>query len=71
MTELLDIIRSRGWRVAAHNDYRQDGKDYTFWLFTKGTVAFKGEGSTDSEALEQVLKQIEVHVKQMLKQIDM
>lgn len=52
MEELLLIIRSKGWRVAVHNDYSQEGKDYTFWLFAKGNVAVKGEGPTDEHALK-------------------
>lgn len=61
MERLLALIRSKGWAVAAHNDYRQDGKRYTFWLFTKGTRALKGEGLTDLEALRQVTGQIAIH----------
>lgn len=53
-----DDIRARGWTVAVHNDYRQDGKAYTFWLFTKGGLAIKGEGQSDAEALGQVRKEI-------------
>jgi hypothetical protein len=52
MEALLRAIRARGWRVAVHNDYRQDGKDYTFWLFTQGDHAVKGEGPTDYDALK-------------------
>lgn len=53
-----DDIREEGWAVAVHNDYNQDGKKHTFWLFTKGNVCVKGEGRTDSEALAQVRKRI-------------
>lgn len=53
---LPDDIRARGWTVAVHNDYRQDGKPHTFWLFTKGGRAVKGEGPTDAEALDEVRK---------------
>ena len=49
-----DDIRAQGWMVAVHNDYRQDGKLYTFWLFTKGDQAVKGEGISDKEALNQI-----------------
>jgi len=45
--------------VAVHNDYRQDGKLMTFWLFTRHKIAVKGEGATDVEALAQVIEQIE------------
>ncbi len=49
-----DDIRALGWAVAVHNDYRQNGEAYTFWLFTKDGRAIKGEGRTDAEALDQV-----------------
>lgn len=54
----VDAIRAQGWSVAVHNDYRQDGEPHTFWLFTKGWLAVKGEGKTDEEALEAVLREI-------------
>lgn len=53
-----DDIRAAGWAVAIHNDYRQDGEMYTFWLFTKGERAVKGEGKTDADALNEVRKRI-------------
>jgi hypothetical protein len=40
--------------VAIHNDYRQGGEAHTFWLFTQGNHCAKGEGRTDSEALDKV-----------------
>jgi len=49
-----DDIRAEGWSVAIHNDYHLDGESYTFWLFTKGDRAVKGEGHTDAEALDAV-----------------
>ena len=49
-----DDIRALGWAVAVHNDYRLGGIPHTFWLFTKGEIAVKGEGRTDAEALDQV-----------------
>ena len=49
-----DDIRALGWAVAVHNDYRLGGIAHTFWLFTKGEIAIKGEGRTDAEALDQV-----------------
>jgi hypothetical protein len=63
LEDLLYYIRSREWAVAVHNDYKLDGINHTFWLFThegtEGTGRFvKGEGQTDTEALHQVLKQI-------------
>ena len=51
---LLSLIRQEGWVVAIHNDYKQDGKFHTFWLFTKGDRCKKGEGRTDFEALQKV-----------------
>lgn len=53
-----DDIRAAGWAVAAHNDYKQGGESYTFWLFTKDGKAVKGEARTDAEALNLVRKQI-------------
>jgi hypothetical protein len=49
-----DDIRAEGWAVAVHNDYRLAGVPHTFWLFTKGDHAVKGEGKSDSEALSKV-----------------
>jgi hypothetical protein len=51
---LADDIRSAGWAVAVHNDYRMNGEPHTFWLLTKGDRAVKGEGRTDAEALGEV-----------------
>lgn len=53
-----DDIRALGWSVAVHNDYRQNGKSYTFWLFTKDGRAIKGEGRSDATALMAVRKQL-------------
>lgn len=76
-----DDIRAAGWVVAVHNDYRQEGRSYTFWLFTRplrGTIHFvdgngcgairscfeglmeavKGEGRSDSVALNAVRRQV-------------
>lgn len=57
LNELLASIRNLGWMVAAHNDYRQDGKLMTFWLFTRDGVCVKGEAETDYDALLQVERQ--------------
>lgn len=50
----LDVIarlRAAGWRVAVHNDYRQGGEDWTFWLFTHPDGRWvKGEGRNDFQA---------------------
>lgn len=49
---LLDLLRANGWIVAVHNDYRQSGKQRTFWLMTHADGTYvKGEGDTDMEAL--------------------
>lgn len=53
-----DDIRAAGWAVAVHNDYRLHGQSHTFWLFTKGDRATKGEGLTDAEALNAVRRAI-------------
>ncbi len=47
----LNRLRAAGWAVAVHNDYRLGGKPHTFWLFTRGDAAIKGEGPTDEFAL--------------------
>jgi hypothetical protein len=51
---LPDDIRARGYSVAVHNDYRQDGVLHTFWLVTFESRCIKGEGRSDAEALEQI-----------------
>lgn len=53
-----DDIRKHGWAVAVHNDYRLNGVNHTFWLFTKGDRNLKGEGQTDQEALNQIREQL-------------
>lgn len=57
-SELLKMLRAKDWMVAVHNDYHQDGKLFTFWLFTKNGRAVKGEAETDYKALEDVIFQI-------------
>ncbi|MDE2106740.1 MAG: hypothetical protein KGL39_56520 [Patescibacteria group bacterium] len=32
--DVLNELRAAGWSVAVHNDYRFNGKSYTFWLLT-------------------------------------
>jgi hypothetical protein len=59
-----DDLREACLTVAVHNDYRLDGLSMTFWLMTwqprQGPgVAFKGEGRTDAEALDQIRNQVE------------
>lgn len=51
---LPDDLRKQGWTVAVHNDYRQDGISHTFWLFTNGDRAIRGEGKSDAEALNNI-----------------
>jgi hypothetical protein len=58
----LDQLRANGWSVAVHNDYRLGGVAHTFWLFTKGDRAIKGEGLTDEEALDQCRARIQNEV---------
>lgn len=54
---MLADLRAQGWVVAVHNDYRLGGVHHTFWLFTRGGVALKGEGLSDAEAVAQVRTQ--------------
>ncbi len=61
--DLLTSIRHDGWSVAVHNDYRINGCFATFWLFTKGDRAAKGEGATDEIALAEVRRVIDGMVK--------
>lgn len=55
-------LRLKGFKVAVHNDYVLNGEEYTFWLMTKKynnvTLAFRGEGKTDEEALNQIREQV-------------
>lgn len=55
---MLAQLRTDGWAVAVHNDYRKDGKPMTFWLFVKDGKAVKGEGDTDEEAIGQVFDEV-------------
>ena len=58
-------LRDAGLMVAVHNDYLLNDERYTFWLMTYNipspvlysgmkTIAFKGEGRTDEEALDMI-----------------
>lgn len=38
LIEMLKDLRDGGWMVAVHNDYRNNGKLFTFWLFRKSVV---------------------------------
>ncbi len=52
LTPTLGRLRMAGWSVAVHNDYRLDGAQWTFYLFTHPDGRWvKGEGRTDAEAL--------------------
>lgn len=53
---LLAEVRSLGWAVAVHNDYRLNGEAFTFWLFTRGDRCVKGEARTDREAVAAALR---------------
>lgn len=55
MKDILDQLRSSGWLVGAHNDYRIGSVQHTFWLITHPTGGFlKEEGLTDMECLERL-----------------
>ena len=55
--EILVALRTAGWVVAIHNDYRLSGELMTFWLFTRGDRRWiKGEGMDDEQALEAALE---------------
>jgi hypothetical protein len=55
--ENLTHLRSLGWSVAVHNDYKLNGLPMTFWLFTHPNGRWvKGEGPTDNEALVDCLR---------------
>lgn len=54
----LRALRSDGWTVAVHNDYRLNGEPHTFWLFTHPSGRWlKGEGRTDGIALRSCIVQ--------------
>lgn len=55
----LGRLRSCGWMVGIHNDYRKGKKLFTFWLMTRADGRFlKGEGETDAIALDQIVTQL-------------
>lgn len=55
LTSMLRLLRENGWRVAVHNDYRQGGSLFTFWLFTHESGRFlKGGAATDEDAVAMV-----------------
>ena len=53
----LSMMRSNGWTVAVHNDYRLHDRPHTFWLFTHSATGkfVQGEGHTDIDALGECL----------------
>jgi hypothetical protein len=53
-----DDLRTAGWAVAVHNDYRLSGAPHTFWLLTKGDRCVKGEGRADAEALDEIRRAV-------------
>lgn len=55
--DMLTLLRGAGWRVAVHNDYRQHGQEWTFWLLTHPNGRWiKGEGVSDALALDQAMR---------------
>jgi len=59
MNEILRRIRSLGWMVGAHNDYRINGKYMTYWMFTHSEgIYVKGEAETDESALTECLEKV-------------
>ena len=52
-------LRAKGWAVAIHNDYRILMQPHTFWLMTRDGRAVKGEGPTDTTALDAIRGQVE------------
>lgn len=67
MSAVADDLRAKGGMVAVHNDYRLNGRSYTFWQMTfpigpelngkKTLIALIGEGTTDTEALNAIRAQ--------------
>lgn len=54
----LARLRSLGWSVAVHNDYKINGLPMTFWLFTHPSGRWvKGEATSDQEAVNECLRQ--------------
>lgn len=58
LSAIANDIRALGWMLAVHNDYVLREQARTFWLFTKKGQAVKGEGLSDTEALNTVRAQI-------------
>ena len=60
LEEKIALIHARGWVVAIHNDYRQNGRLRTFWLWTCDEYAVKGEGDNNHAALDIVISEITI-----------
>jgi hypothetical protein len=59
LTSMLRLLREAGWMVAVHNDYRQDGKFFTFWLFTHSSGRWlNGEAGSDEDAVWNVYSKL-------------
>lgn len=64
-------LHTLGLVVAVHNDYRLQGKRMTFWLMTlpQGEdlpdLAFKGEGESNAEALDQIRTKYQAFVQRL------
>jgi hypothetical protein len=53
-----DDLRSWGWTVTLHQDYRLNGQPMTRWLLTKDERFVTGEGATDAEALREIRRKL-------------
>jgi hypothetical protein len=57
----LEYLRRNGWSVAIHNDYRQNGESFTFWLLVDSEGwTVKGEGNTDAEAFAEIVSKLPI-----------
>lgn len=60
---LTDDLHQEGLVVAIHNDYKLSNINHTFWLMIKDNIAYKGEGKTNIEALDQIREQYQKRSK--------
>ena len=68
LLDMLAFLRAAGWMVGVHNDYRQDGKLHTFWLFTHRSGEYiKGEGLSDEEAVRMAFRSMRKAFRSMRK----
>lgn len=59
LEQMLAFLRDRGWTVGCHNDYHQNGRLWTFWLFTGPNGRFiKAEAQSDAVAVACVADQV-------------